>query len=136
MTQQDERLSAGKTGMEEAVSGMAATTKNLQAFAGEVAQMSKESFEHATQTLEKLRGAHGVEEIVTIQTNFVKEAFEHAGQYTRRLGELMSTLPLEITKSYQEAWLKSVSTAIRSAEEVGQSAVSNVERFSDSVRKV
>lgn len=135
MTAQDQRISPGKTGMEEAVSGIAATTRNLQAFAGEIAQMSKESFEHASQALEKLRDAHGVEEIVTIQTNFVREAFEHAGQYTRRLSELMSTLPMEISKSYQDAWLKSVNAAVRSAEEAGQSAASNVERFSDSLRK-
>jgi hypothetical protein len=99
-----------------------------------MAQMSKESFEHATQTLDKLRSARGVEEVVAIQTTFVKEAFEHVGQYTRRWGELMSTLPVEISKSYQDAWLKSMSAAVRSTEEAGQTAVSNVERFSDSVR--
>jgi Phasin protein len=134
MSQQDPRVSPA-SGMDEAVATLAATTKNFQAFASEVAEISKQSYEHATQTLEKLRNAHGVEEVVAIQTTYVKEALEHAGQYTKKFSELMATFPLGIGKSYQEAWLKSINSAIQTSEAASQSIAANVERFSESVKK-
>lgn len=120
---------------EENGSGLAAATKNVQAFVSEIAEMSKQSIEHATQTLEKLRNAHGVDEVAAIQTSFVKEAVERAGAHARRFSELLAALPVEMTKSYQEAWFKSVNTAIQAAEAAGKTATANVDRFSDSLRK-
>jgi hypothetical protein len=110
MGQEDQRATATgandtSSALECAVSALNATSKNMQAVAAECFEISKQSFEHATQTLEKLRGAHGMEEMMTIQTNYVKEAFENAAQHARKFGELMAVFPTEITKSYQDAWL-------------------------------
>lgn len=93
-----------------------ATSKNMRAIAGEILETSKQSFELTTKTLEKLRTAHGVDEVAAIQADFMKEAFEHAAQHARKFGELVAAFPAEITKTYQEAWLKSVSAATKATE--------------------
>ncbi|MGH6794100.1 MAG: phasin family protein [Methylocella sp.] len=88
----------------------------MQAIASEIFEISKRSFELTTQTLEKLGKAHGADEIAAIQTDFMKEAFEHSAQHARKFSELIAAFPAEITKSYQEAWLKSVNAAMKATE--------------------
>jgi phasin family protein len=133
MAQQDQR--AADLGADGAGGAINAATNNMQAIAGEIFDISKQSFEHTTQTLEKLRNAHGMDEVVAIQTNFMKEAFERAAQHARRFGELIAIFPAEITKTYQDAWLKSVNTAVQATETVSQTAAENVDRFSEATRK-
>lgn len=132
MAQQDPRETPAAVGVESAVT---AASKHLQAFASEAAEMSKQSLEHATETLEKLRNAHGMTEILAIQSSFVREAFEHMTQRTRRMSELMATFPIELTKTYQEAWLKALGAAGQTSDAASQIAAANVERFSEAVRK-
>lgn len=72
---------------------------------------------------------------MAIQTSFVKEAFEHAAQHTRKFTELMSAFPMELTKTYQEAWMKAVNAAAKTTETASQTVAANVERFSESIRK-
>lgn len=135
MAQQDSQSTPAASGIDAAVSGVAATSKRLQALAGEIAQMSKESFDHATETVEKLRQAHGVEEILAIQASFVKEAFEHAAQHTRKFTELITAVPMELSKTYHDAWKKSVDAAVQTTEAARKAVASNVERFSEAVHK-
>jgi hypothetical protein len=123
------------TGIDLAVNGVTATSKNLQAFAGEIAQMSKRSLEHATEAMEKLRNARGVEEVVAIQTSFMKEAMEHAAEHSRKFGELMAAFPIEFTKTYHDAWAKSMKAAVQTTEAAGQTVAANLERLSDAARK-
>jgi hypothetical protein len=140
MAQQDQRATApGNEGaasaMDGAMKAINATSKNMQAIASEIFDISKQSFEHTTQTLEKLRNAHGMDEVVAIQTNFVKEAFEHAAQHTQKFRELMTAFPAEITKTYQDAWLKSVNSTVKATETASQSAAENIDRLSEAARK-
>jgi len=135
MAQQDPQAQPTAAGIDAAVNGVMATSKKLQAFADELAQMSKQSFDHATQTAEKLRNAHGVEEILAIQSSFVKEAFEHAAEHTRKFSELAAAFPIELTKTYQDAWTKSVSAAVQTTEAARKAVAGNVERFSDAFHK-
>lgn len=135
MTQFDPHATSATTGLDFAASGVGAASKNLQALASEIAEASKESFDHATKALDKLRSAHSVEEILAIQASFVKEAFDHAAQRTKRFGELMTTLPLEMTKTYQEAMTKCMTAAVQNTEAAGQAVKANVERFSETARK-
>jgi len=123
------------SGIDVALNSLSSTTKNFQTLAGEITQMSKQSFDHATQTFEKLRNAHSLEEVVAIQTAYVKEVFEEAAMRTKRLGELVSTFPTELTKSYQEALQHSLQTAAQATDNVVKTATSNVERLSDIVNK-
>lgn len=126
---------ATPTGLDFAASSVGAASKNLQALATEIAEASKESFDHATKTLEKLRNAHSVEEILAIQSTFVKEAFDHAAQHTKRFGELMTAFPLEMTKTYQDAVAKCVHAAVQTTEAAGQAVAANVEKFSEHIQK-
>ncbi|MGH6852336.1 MAG: TIGR01841 family phasin [Methylocella sp.] len=113
MAEQDQRTGTGADG---AASALNAASKNMQAIASEIFEISKRSFELTTQTLEKLGKAHGVDEIAAVQTDFMKEAFEQATQHARNFSELIAAFPAEITKTYQEAWLKSVSAATKATE--------------------
>jgi|SRR5664279_1786528 len=61
--------------VEGAMSVINTASQNMQVIASEMPEISKQSFEHMTQTLEKLRHARGADEVVAIQTAFVKEAF-------------------------------------------------------------
>ena len=76
MARQDQRAMApGNEGtasvFDSAVNALNATSKNMQAIASEFFEISKQSFEHTTQTLEKLGTARGVDEVTAIQTNLV-----------------------------------------------------------------
>lgn len=135
MAQQDSQGSPATSGIDAAVNGVTATSKKLQAFAGEIAEISKHSFDHATETLEKLRNAHGLDEILAIQSSFIKETFDHAVQHTKKFSELFGAFPIELSKTYHEAWAKSVDAAVRAADAAREAVAANVERLSDAARK-
>jgi len=111
--------------IEGAMNAMNAASQQMQALAGECFEMSKQSFEHASQALEKLRKARGVEEIMAVQANYVKEAFDNAAAHARKFGELMAVFPNDFTKTYQDAWLKAVNTAVQTMQKAGQPAANS-----------
>ena len=84
MAQHDEKATgagseyAGST-VEGAMSAINTTSKNMQAIASEMLEISKQSFEHTTQTLEKLRHARGVDEVVAIQTRLRERSVRACG---------------------------------------------------------
>jgi phasin family protein len=110
-------------------------SQQVQAVACEWLEISKQAFEHASQTLEKLRAARSIEEIVAIQASYVREAFENAGNHARKFGEIMSGFPNEFTKTYQDAWLNAVNTAVQTMNTTSRTALSNVESLADTARK-
>jgi hypothetical protein len=126
---------AAASAVECAVSMLNATSKNMQAVAGECFEISKQSFEHATQAWEKLRNAHGMDEVATIQSNYMKEAFENATQHARKFGELMAAYPSEITKTYQEAWLKAVNAGMDAMQTASKTASETVTSYSEAAKK-
>jgi hypothetical protein len=65
----------------------------------------------------------------------VKEAFEHAAQDARKFSELMTAFPAQITKTYQEAWLKSVNDTVEALETASCTAAENSNRVADAARK-
>jgi Tfp pilus assembly protein PilN len=134
MAQQNQRAPDVTSG-DNAMATVNAVSKNMQAIASEIFEISKQSFEHTTQTLEKLRNAHGMEEVLAIQTSFVKEAFENSAQHAKKFSELLGVLPSEITKTYQDAWLKSLNSLVQTTETATQTAAENVDRLSDTMRK-
>jgi hypothetical protein len=126
---------ATASAMENAASAISAASQKMQAMAGECFEISKQSFEHASQTLEKLRGARGMEEMVAIQANYVKEAFENAAKHARKFGELMSVFPNEFTKTYQDAWLKALNTAVQTMQAASQTASNSVDSLTGRGKK-
>jgi hypothetical protein len=121
--------------MEGALNALNTTSKNMQAIAGEIFDISKQSFEHTTQTIEKLRNARGMDEVVAIQTDFIKEAFEHAAQHARKFSELMGAFPASLTKTYQDAWFKSLDNTVKATESAGQTAAEKTDRPPDATQK-
>src|SRR6516164_9824674 len=126
---------AAAAALQGGIKAVNAASQRVQAVACEWLEISKQAYEHASQTLEKLRAARSIEDVVAIQANYVKEAFENAGNHARKFGEIMSDFPSEFTKTYHDAWLNAVNSAVRTMQTTSQVASENVESFTDAARK-
>lgn len=73
-------------------------SKSLQTFASEMQNASKESMDAGSEFLEQLRHVKTMEEAVSLQTAFVQKSLSNYTDYTRRFGELMMALPMEMAK--------------------------------------
>jgi hypothetical protein len=121
--------------VEGAMNAIDATSKHFQAVANEMFEMSKQSMDQATQALDKLRSTRVMDEVMSIQSDYVKQAFAYFTQHSRRFGELFMGFPGEITKSYQDAWLQAVNAAVQATQVASQTAADNVRSYSDAARK-
>jgi len=106
MAQQDQLPTAVGTNhvtlnaVEGAMNAIDATSKHFQAVANEMFEMSKQSMDQATQALDKLRSTRVLDEVMSIQSDYVKQAFAYFTQHSRKFGELFMGFPGEITKSW------------------------------------
>src|SRR5206468_1734622 len=91
-----------KGSIDTAMAGFTTATKNMQVIAGEIAKMSMDSYENSAQLIEKLRGAKSWEDIVAIQTGYMKTAYENFSSRTQKLAEIMGTMPQEMTRTYTQ----------------------------------
>ena len=107
-------------GMDAAMGGYATGTKTLQNFASEMQRMSKEAMEQTTQAMEQLRNAKSMEEVVSIQTTFMQRGFTNYAENTRRFGELMMTLPMELARHGQAAFQQGSERMTQAAERTGE----------------
>jgi hypothetical protein len=121
--------------VEGAMNAIDATSKHFQAVANEMFEMSKQSMDQATQALDKLRSTRVLDEVMSIQSDYVKQAFAYFTQHSRKFGELFMGFPGEITKSYQDAWLQAVNAAVQATQVASQTAADNVRSYSDAARK-
>ena len=141
MAQQDQVPAAVGTNhvslnaVEGAMNAIDATSKHFQAVANEMFEMSKQSMDQATQALDKLRSTRVLDEVMSIQSDYVKQAFAYFTQHSRRFGELFMGFPGEISKSYQDAWLQAVNAAVQATQVASQTAADNVRSYSDAARK-
>jgi hypothetical protein len=99
---EDKKGEAGKGRIDTAMAGFTTATKNMQVIAGEIAKMSMDSYENSAQLIEKLRSAKSWDDIVAIQTGYMKTAYENFASRTQKLGEIMGTMPHEMARSYQQ----------------------------------
>ncbi len=107
-------------GIDSAMGGLSMASKSMQTFTSEITKMSKESMEQTTQYVEKLRSAKTMEDIVAVQTSFMQQSFSAYANYTRRFGELLTMLPLEMAKQGRAAMQQGTETVAKSAEQTGQ----------------
>ena len=121
--------------VEGAMNAIDATSKHFQAVANEMFEMSKQSMDQATQALDKLRSTRVMDEVMSIQSDYVKQAFAYFTQHSRKFGELFMGFPGEITKSYQDAWLQAVNAAVQATQVASQTAADNVKSYSDAARR-
>lgn len=87
-----------KDGMDAAMKMWDVASKNMQAIATQMADYSKTSFEHGSQTVEKLMGAKTVDKAVEIQSAYVKNAYEGFVAHATKLGELYTDIAKEAMK--------------------------------------
>ena len=141
MAQQDQVPAAVGTNhvslntVEGAMNAIDATSKHFQAVANEMFEMSKQSMDQATQALDKLRSTRVMDEVMSIQSGYVKQSFAYFTQHSRGFGELFMGFPGEITKSYQDAWLQAVNAAVQATQVASQTAADNVKSYSDAARR-
>jgi hypothetical protein len=128
-------LGVAASAMDYAASAVTAASKNMRAMAGECFEISKKSFQQATQAWERLRTAHGLDDILAIQTDFMREAFESGAQHARKFGELMAAFPVEITKNCQDAWLKAFSAGVEAMQDAGKTASGTAATHTEGMRK-
>ena len=99
---EDKTGEGGKGRVDTAMAGFTTATKNMQVIAGEIAKMSMDSYENSAQLIEKLRSAKSWDDIVAIQTGYMKTAYENFSSRTQKLAEIMGTMPQEMARSYQQ----------------------------------
>lgn len=121
-------------GFGPALGGFSAASSSMQSFTSEIARMSKESVEHTTQLVEKLRSAKTIEEVISIQTGFMQQSFSNYADYTRRFGELLTMLPLEIAKQGRTAVQQGTEAVAKTAEQTGQQVQHAGDQFQHSAQ--
>jgi hypothetical protein len=128
---------AAKGGIDTAMAGFTTATQNLQVIAGEIAKMSMESYENSAQLIEKLRSAKSWDDIVAIQTGYMKTAYENFSSRTQKLAEIMGTMPQEMARSYQQLFdqgKQGAQAAGEAAKSAGEDAVKAGEHAADQIK--
>ena len=109
----------GAPGYDNAMNSFSAASKSLQTFANEVQRMGKESVDKTTQLMDKMRAAKTMEDVLSVQTNFMQHSFAMSAEYTRRFSELMMTLPMEMARNTRDAFQKGTDAMQKTGEQVG-----------------
>ena len=109
----------GAPGYDTVMNSFGTASKSLQDFANEVQRMSRDSYEKTTEMMEKLRAAKTMEDVLSIQTGFMQQSFATSSEYTRRFGELMMTLPMELARNSRDALQKGTQAMQQAGEQVG-----------------
>ncbi len=119
----------GTPGYDNAMNSLGTASKSLQDFTSEVQRMGKESLEKTTQLMEKMRSAKTMEDVISVQTSFMQQSFAMSADYTRRFGELMMTLPMEMARNSRDAMQKGTDAMQKAGEKVGSEMQKASEQF-------
>lgn len=122
-------------GLNSAMGGLSMASKSMQTFTSEITRMSKESMESTTQYVEKLRSAKTIEDVAAVQSSFMQQSFSNYADYTRRFGELLTMLPLEIAKQGRAAMQQGTETVARGAEQAGQQVHQAADQFQQNTQE-
>ena len=118
-----------KASMDKAMADMSDASKSMQIFAQELTKISKDNMENTSTLMEKLRSAKSMEEVVSLQTNFLQQSFTSYTDYTRRVGELMMKLPMEMMKQSQSAFQQGAQAMKKTSEAAGDQIKHAGEQF-------
>lgn len=119
----------GMPGYDNAMNSLGAASKSLQEFTSEVQRMSKDSFEKTSQLMDKMRSAKTMEDVLSVQTNFMQQSFAMSSEYTRRFAELMMALPMELARNSRDAMQKGTDAMQKAGEQVGSEMQKAGEQF-------
>jgi hypothetical protein len=137
MDPKDKMRDAAKGRVDTAMAGFTTATKNMQVIAGEIAKMSMDSYENSAQLIEKLRGAKSWEDIVAIQSGYMKTAYENFSSRTQKLAEIMGTMPHEMARTYTQLFNQGKQGAEAAgdvAKHAGEDAVKAGEQAADRMK--
>jgi hypothetical protein len=95
-----------KDGFEAAVRAYTEANKGFQAIVAELTAFSKKAFEEATHTLEQLIGAKSVEQVIEIQSQYAKTAYEGYIAEVSKIGEMYVGLARNAYKPVEQAVAK------------------------------
>jgi hypothetical protein len=96
----------GKDGFEAAVSSFGEVNKGLQAIAAEVTNYSKKAFEDGTGAFEQLLGAKSFDQVIEIQSQYAKRAYDNYVAELSKLGEIYAGLTRNAYKPVEQAAAK------------------------------
>lgn len=88
MMQFDSFQTFGKDGADAALASLGALSRGFQSAALEAVDYAKRSFEHGSQTVEKLAGARSMDTAVAIQGEYLRSAYEAFVSQASKMGEL------------------------------------------------
>jgi phasin family protein len=77
--------------------------KGFQALATRVTENTKKAFEDTTRTFEQLVGAKSVEQVIEIQSQYAKRAYDNYVAEASRLGEWYVDVVRNATKPFEQA---------------------------------
>jgi hypothetical protein len=97
---------AGKDGFDAIVSSFGEANKGLQAIAAEITAYSKRSFEDSTRAFEQLLGAKSFEQVIQIQSEYVRMVYEAHVAELSKLGEMYAGLTRNAYKPVEQAAAK------------------------------
>jgi hypothetical protein len=102
----EEMQKLGKDNMDMAMNSFGTLSKTAQAFAAEIADYSKKSFEGSAAAWEKLLGAKSREKAMQVQSEYLKSSYEDFVAEMTKLGELYVDLTKETYKPFESAMAK------------------------------
>ena len=105
----------GKDGFDAAVRSFGEVNKGLQAIAAEVTDYSKKSLEDGTRAFEQLLRAKSFEQVIEIQSQYARMAYEAHVAELSKLGEMYAGLTRNAYKPVEQAAAKAGSSNRRSA---------------------
>jgi hypothetical protein len=106
----------GKDGFDAAVSSFGEANKGFQAIAAEITAYSKKAFEDGTRAFQQLLGAKSFEQVIEIQSQYARMAYETYVAELSKLGETHAGLSRNAYKPVEQAAAKAgVPNRLRSA---------------------
>ena len=95
-----------RDGLDAAVHSFGEVNKGLQAIAAEVTDYSKKAFEDGTRAFEQILGAKSFEQVIEIQSQYARMAYEAYVAELSKLGEMYAGLTRNAYKPVEQAAAK------------------------------
>jgi hypothetical protein len=97
----DEFQKLGQKGLDAAVHSYGEWNKALQALATRVTENTKKAFEDTTRTWEQLVGAKSIEQVIEIQSQYVKRTYDNFVTEASKFGEWYVSLVQDASKPFE-----------------------------------
>lgn len=94
---------ASKDGFEVTARAYGEANQGFQAIASEVVDYSKSAFEDATRAFEQLLGAKTIEQVIEIQSQYAKKAYDAYVSKASKLTEMYLSLTLNAYRPVEQA---------------------------------